>query len=123
MKNFLVAMIIALVSTVAMAKGTLTLKPGVDSNGQKQFMTGLSVYEPLTVGNFKLGYNAWIGGAVYNTDSKNWVKIDNSIETYVGRAAFGIGGSIGHGGDLSPFDNPDANVNTVYATVKVTLWK
>jgi hypothetical protein len=121
MKRILLALCVALVSTVAFAKGTLSLKPGFDpETGDRQIMTGLSVYQqiPADYLGLKLGYNGWVGGAMYEQDhTKNWVKIDNSVESYFGRFAVGVGGYVDHKPYVSGADE-----QLIYANFKMTLW-
>lgn len=121
MAKFLATLVLVLFSSMAFAKGTLSLKPAIDpTNGEKRVMMGLSVYQgiPQIMGQ-KLGYNGWVGGMVYEEDKiQNWVKIDNSIETYIGPAAIGIGGAYDH----KPY-NTNEDEATLYLNFKMTLWK
>jgi hypothetical protein len=123
MKRLLIAFILLSFSSIALAKGSLTLKPGVDvKTGERQSLMGLSVYQqipPAYVGGLKLGYNGWLGGEIYERDHEsNWVKADSSVETYVGPMAFGVGGYIDH----KPYQQ-DLDERVVYASFKMTLWQ
>ncbi len=104
----------AVCSSAAFASGKIEVKPSYDLEEQKaKYALGLSVYERM--GDVAL--STWIGGGCHPSDhGKDWLKVDNALETYVGPVAMSIGMAY-------TTDPKNAHEETeLYTSMSLTLW-
>lgn len=125
MKNVLLAMLMLVVPTSAMASGKITFQPKY-AFGQSGItpMFGLSVYERLSGPVFT---NLWagVGSDTFTERQETWYTVKNTFEVHpMSPITLGIGAEVGHTDRdaLNPNGNNSSWRGAVFGKVAVQLW-
>lgn len=110
----LLCLLVSICANTALASGKIEVKPTYDLEEKAtKYSLGLSVYERM--GDVAL--QTWIGGGCQPSDhGKDWLKVDNSAEMYMGPLAAGVG--------VAYTTDPDNKTEKteIYTSMSLTLW-